>query len=214
MYHVLNRGVGRMRLFRKAADFAAMEQVLADALKRTPVRLLAYCVLSNHWHLLLWPRGDGELSEFMRWLTLTHTQRWHANRHTSGTGPIYQGRFKSFPVQSDEHLLTVARYIERNPLRAGMVENVEQWRWSSLWRRCQADAALREILSDWPVQAPRDWSRWVQQPQTEGELAAVRRSVLRGRPFGEDRWARRVAEQFGLESTFRSPGRQAKTARP
>ena len=88
MYHVLNRGVGRMRLFRKAADFAAMEQVLEEALKRTPVRLLAYCVLSNHWHLLLWPRGDGELSEFMRWLTLTHTQRWHANRHTSGPGRL------------------------------------------------------------------------------------------------------------------------------
>jgi len=101
-------------------------------MQRTPVRLLAYCLLSNHWHLLLWPRADGELSEFMRWLTLTHTQRWHANRHTSGTGPIYQGRFKSFPVQSDEHLLTVARYIERNPLRAGMVEHVEQWQWSSL----------------------------------------------------------------------------------
>ena len=116
----------------------------------------------------------------MRWLTLTHTQRWHANRHTSGTGPIYQGRFKSFPVQSDEHLLTVARYIERNPLRAGMVENAEQWQWSSLWRRCQADAALCEILSDWPVEAPGDWSRWVQQPHTEAELEAVRRSVPAG----------------------------------
>ena len=150
----------------------------------------------------------------MRWLTLTHTQRWHANRHTSGTGPIYQGRFKSFPVQSDEHLLTVARYIERNPLRAGMVENAEQWQWSSLWRRCQADAALCEILGDWPVEAPGDWSRWVQQPHTEAELEAVRRSVRRGRPFGEDNWARRVAKQFGLESTFRSPGRQPKTAQP
>jgi putative transposase len=193
-----------MRLFRKAADFAAMEKVLEDALRRTPVRLLAYCILSNHWHLLLWPRADGELSEFMRWLTLTHTQRWHANRHTSGTGPIYQGRFKSFPVQSDEHLLTVARYIERNPLRAGMVENVEQWQWSSLWRRCQADAALCEILSDWPVQAPRDWSRWVQQPQTEAELQAVRRSVLRGRPFGEDHCGRFRGGRFrGRRTQFK-----------
>ena len=161
VYHVLNRGVGRMRLFRKAADFAAMEKVLEEALKRTPVRLLAYCILSNHWHLL-----------------------------------------------------TVARYIERNPLRAGMVGSVEEWQWSSLWRRCQADAALREILSDWPVEAPRDWFRWVQQPQTEAELEAVRRSVRRGRPFGEDRWARRIAMQFGLESTFRSPGRQPKTMQP
>jgi putative transposase len=108
VYHVLNRGVGRMRLFRKAADFAAMEQVLEETFHRTAIRILAYCVMSNHWHLLLWPREDGELSEVMRWLTVTHTQRWHANRHTSGSGPIYQRRFKSFPVQCDEHLLTVA----------------------------------------------------------------------------------------------------------
>ena len=142
VYHVLNRGVGRMRLFRKAADFSAMEQVLGEAVQRTRTRLLAYCLMSNHWHLLFWPREDGELSEVMRWLTVTHTQRWHANRHTSGTGPIYQGRFKSFPVESDDHLLTVARYVERNPLRANLVEHAVDWQWCSLWRRCQGDAAI------------------------------------------------------------------------
>jgi len=108
VYHVLNRGVGRIRLFRKAADLAAMERVLEEAFERTGIRILAYCVMSNHWHLLLCPRAFGELSEVMRWLTLTHTQRWHANRHTSGSGPIYQGRFESFPVQSEEHFLAVA----------------------------------------------------------------------------------------------------------
>jgi putative transposase len=159
-----------MRLFRKAADFAALEKVLEETFQRTGIRILAYCIMSNHWHLLLWPREDGELSQVMRWLTVTHTQRWHANRHTSGSGPIYQGRFKSFPVQSDEHLLTVARYIERNPLRAKMVDDARAWQWSSLWRRCQGDPALRAILSDWPVEIPRDWASWVQQPQTEAEL--------------------------------------------
>ena len=213
VYHVLNRGVGRMRLFRKAADFAAMEQVLQEAVERTGTRLLAYCLMSNHWHLLLWPRKEGELSEVMRWLTVTHTQRWHANRHTSGTGPIYQGRFKSFPVQSDDHFFTVARYIERNALRSEMVERAADWPWCSLWRRCQSDPALRAILSDWPIDIPVQWAANVEQPQTEVELEAVRLSVARGRPFGDDTWARRTAKRFSLESTFRPQGRPRKESR-
>src|SRR5713101_412578 len=95
--------------------------VLNRAHARTPIRILGYCLMPNHWHLVLWPRDDGQLSEFMRWLTVTHTQRWHAHHHTAGTGPVYQGRFKSFPVQSDEHVITVCRYVERNPLRANLV---------------------------------------------------------------------------------------------
>jgi len=98
-YHVLNRAVARERIFRTARDYEAFERVLREAKERLPMRLLAWCVMPNHWHLVLWPRGDGDLSEFMRWLSVTHTQRWHAAHHTSGTGPLYQGRFKSFPIQ-------------------------------------------------------------------------------------------------------------------
>ena len=106
--------------------------------------------MPNHWHLLLWPRTDGELSEVMRWITVTHTQRWHAHRHSSGTGPVYQGRFKSFPVQTDEHFLTVARYVERNALRAKLVERAENWKWSSICRIARRDAKHADFLSPWP----------------------------------------------------------------
>lgn len=126
-YHVLNRRVGRLPLFEKPADYAAFEKVLQEAVERTRIRIAAYCLMSNHWHLLLWPRHDGELSDVLRWITVTHSQRWHAHRHTAGTGPIYQGRFKSFPVKTDEHFLTVARYVERNPLRARLVDRAEAW---------------------------------------------------------------------------------------
>ncbi|HUG92188.1 MAG TPA: hypothetical protein VML55_15210, partial [Planctomycetaceae bacterium] len=85
--------------------------------------------MPNHWHLVVWPAGDGDLSEYMRWLTVTHTQRWHAAHHTSGTGALYQGRFKS------EHFLTVCRYVERNALRANLAGSAEAWRWGSLWQR-------------------------------------------------------------------------------
>src|SRR5438105_15248968 len=123
VYHMLNRADGRLPIFQKDGDYAALERILAEALAQVPgMRLLAYCAMPNHWHLVVWPQHDGDLSEYLRWLTVTHTQRWHAHHHTSGTGPLYQGRFKSFPVQEDEHLLALCRYVERNPLRANMVK--------------------------------------------------------------------------------------------
>jgi putative transposase len=93
VYHVLNRAVGRLRIFAKERDFEAFEEVITQAKERMPMRVLVWTVPSNHWHLVLWPRRDGDLSEFMRWLTVTHTQRWHAAHRTAGSGPLYQGRF-------------------------------------------------------------------------------------------------------------------------
>src|SRR5262249_23193729 len=110
--------------------------------EEVPTRLLAFCLMPNHWHLVLWPEQDGELSRYLHRVTMTPTQRWHAHHHTTGTGPLYQGRFKSFPVQADEHLLTVCRYVERNPLGAGLVRRAEHWRWSSLWH-CTQGARFR-----------------------------------------------------------------------
>ncbi|HWP41498.1 MAG TPA: transposase, partial [Tepidisphaeraceae bacterium] len=159
LFHVLNRAVGREKLFRKDSDYAAFEQIIEQVHRRLPTRLLSYCLMPNHWHLVLWPREDGELSEFLRLVTVTHTQRWHAHYQRVGTGPLYQGRFKSFPIERDEHLLTVCRYVERNPLRGGLVERAELWPWSSLWKRTNQQPQQVPWLTwpgDWPVEAPRD----------------------------------------------------------
>ena len=131
LYHVLNRANARITLFEKDEDYAAFERVLDEAHAREPLRLLGYCVMPNHWHMVVWPKrgGDRQVSEFLRWLTVTHTQRWHAHYHTSGSGHLYQGRFKSFPIESDEHLYAVLRYVERNPVRANLIERAEAWRW-------------------------------------------------------------------------------------
>jgi putative transposase len=213
IYHALNRAVARLPLFQKDADFEAFERVLALALQKQPTRLLSYCVMPNHWHMVLWPHAEGELTAFLRWLTHTHTMRWHAHYHTAGTGHLYQGRFKCFPVEADDHLYTVLRYVERNALRANLVKRAEDWRWSSLWRRSCKDPTQRAILADWPVQEPADWVRHVNQAQTEAELTALRGSVVRGRPFGSDLWSRRTAKRLGLEYTLRPRGRPQKNGK-
>jgi len=174
------------------------------------MRLLAYCVLPNHWHLVLWPRENGDLSAFVGWMTLTHTQRWHAHRQSVGSGHVYQGRFKSFLVESDEHLWAVCRYVERNALRAGLCHRAEQWRWSSLWRREFGDVESRKILSKWPVDVLKDWVRRVNRAESRRELEALRRCVNRGQPFGSEDWVDRMTRRFDLDSVFRSPGRPPK----
>jgi putative transposase len=211
VYHVLNRGNGRRQIFSKDRDYEAFERILDEALQHVPgMRLLAYVLMPNHWHLVVWPRHDGELSDFGHWLTLTHTQRWHAHYHDVGSGHLYQGRFKSFPVAADEHFLTLCRYVERNPLRAGLVKSAADWRWGSLCGRAQASEGVLARLSNWPVPRPADWPDHVNAAQTEVELASLRRSVQRGQPFGGEGWTARTARRMGLESTLRPIGRPRK----
>jgi len=210
VYHVLNRANARMTIFDKADDYAAFVRVLEEAVQRTPMRLLAYCVLPSHWHLVVWPAEDGDLSRFVGWLTLTHTQRWHARRQSTGSGHVYQGRFKSFPVQDDEHFWTVCRYVERNALRANLVRRAEAWPWGSLHRWAQGSVKEKALLAAWPLRRLAGWVEAVNAPQTEAELSAVRRSVHRGCPFGETTWSAAMVRRLGLESTIRPRGRPKK----
>lgn len=210
VYHVLNRANARMTIFEDEEDYEAFEKVLAEAVERTETRLLAYCVMPNHWHLLVWPREDGELSRFVGWLTLTHTQRWHAHRNSTGSGHVYQGRYKSFPIQDDDHFYTVARYVERNAARAKLVRRAEQWRWGSLYRWLRGSAEDKALLSSWPLSRKANWVEHVNDPLTEAEMAAVRRCVNRGCPYGNGSWVDRTVRRLGLESTLRPQGRPRK----
>ncbi|MBS0209391.1 MAG: transposase [Planctomycetes bacterium] len=210
VYHVLNRANARMTIFDDEADYEAFEKALWEAVERTKTRLLSYCVMPNHWHLVVWPRQDGELSRFVGWLTLTHTQRWHAHRRSTGSGHLYQGRFKSFPIQEDDHLYTAGRYVERNALRARLVRRAEDWRWCSLFRWLRGSAEDKALLASWPVPRKASWTEYVNAPQTEAELLAIRRSVSRGNPLGDESWSDRAVRRLGLESTLRAQGRPKK----
>jgi putative transposase len=202
-YHVLNRGNGRATVFHQAGDYAAFLDLIAAADKRLPIRILSYALLPNHFHLVLWPHEDGDLSRWMQWLLTSHVRRYH--RHYQGTGHIWQGRFKAFPIERDEHLLAVLRYVERNPLRAGLVERAEDWPWSSIaWR---TKGMRPRMLSKWPIPCPSNWLEHVNSAQSPAELVSLRKSVARGTPFGCEEWVERTASKLGLESTLRERGR-------
>ncbi len=205
VYHVINRANGKLRIFHKDGDFLAFEQILAEGIARFGMRLCGYCIMDNHWHLLLWPKRDGDLSDFMRWVTLTHVQRFHASHGTVGIGHLYQGRFKSFPVQDDGHYLTVMRYIEANPLRAGIVERASDWLWSSLAIRKGAESPFE--LSEGPVELPSRWEKLVSDPMDWEHDEVLQQSMRRGAPFGEQQWRAVAVKKLGLESTVRPRGR-------
>ena len=208
----LNGAVARLPLFQKDDNYDAFERVLIEALDKHPIGLLAFTVMPNHWHFVLWPEHDDDMIEFLRWLT--HTQRWHAHYHSAGTGHLGQGRYRAFPVQENDHLYTVLRYVKRNALRAGLVKRAENWRWSSLAHRCAGDLdPIHTRLHRWPVPFPRDWDERVNRAETEAELEAVRRSVERSQPFGSETWQKRTAKTLNLVYTIRKLGRRKKPAK-
>jgi putative transposase len=205
-YHVLNRGNGKRTVFHKDGDFAAFSKLLVQAAERVRIRLLAYCLLPNHFHLALWPYQNGDLSSYMGWLLTAHVRRYHQHYHS--TGHVWQGRFRAFPIQEDAHLLTVLRYIERNPVRAASVERADGWRWSS--------AAPRQVgmpvLNAGPVPRPEGWLDYVNTPQTEAEVESLRECIRRRRPFGAASWMEMTARRLGLEASLRPRGRPKKPA--
>ena len=206
VYHVLNRGNNRQCIFRKPADYAAFVKLLIEGKQRASVDVLGLCLMGNHWHLVLIPKSDSDLAAYLSWVTNTHVKRYRAHyRNTSGH--LYQGRFKSFVVEEDSYLLTLLRYVEANPLRAKLVERAQDWRWSSLG--CDAKTA-RELLSEWPVDRPTNWTVLVNRGVPASELEMIRTALKRDRPLGRIEWVKAMAKRLGLAHTLRPRGRPRK----
>ena len=204
VFHVMNRGVRKLRLFKRPGDYRAFLQVVGEAQERIPLRCLSYCLMPNHFHLVLWPSTDTQLSTFMAWLTTTHSKRWHAWRQTTGTGHVYQGRYKSVPVSEDMHFLRLCRYVERNAARASLVERAEAWPWSSLAQRVGRGSPIS--LTEWPVDRPPDWIDLVQF-EADADVNEVRQAIRRGSPFGPADWQEKIAARLQLDSSLSPVGR-------
>jgi putative transposase len=163
--------------------------------------------MHNHWHFVIWPEYDNQLSEFMHQLTTTHACRWRTFHETVGYGHLYQGPFKSFPVEEDGHFFALCRYVERNPVRANLVNDAALWTWGGAWAYENQSSTWTFPLSDWPLARPPEWRQRVNEALTGPELKAIRACAHRGRPYGTSVWQRKVACTLGLEHTLRKPGR-------
>ena len=132
LYYVLNRGNGCAEIFHEPEVYAVFERILAEGWAAYSVKPFCFQLMPNHWHRGLQPAVDGELSQFVRWISATQTMRYLAHYLTSGQGHVYQGRFKGFPSQDNDHVLTFCRYVKRNAVRARIQQHVEDWRWGLL----------------------------------------------------------------------------------
>jgi len=214
IYHALNRGNARQRIFRKDEDYDAFIQVVGEGLQKYDVELFSFTLMPNHWHLVVRPGKDGELGRMLRWVTATHTLRYHSHNHTRGEGHVYQSRFKSFPIQDDAHFYVVCRYVERNALQAKLVAKAELWKHGSLYRWNLPSEPKPKVLSPWPIARLPNWIARVNQALTAKELKALRTSVQRGQPYGDSTWIEETANKYNLWSTLRPVGRPKKVQEP
>jgi putative transposase len=202
-YHVVNRGNNRAKVFHKPEDLSAFVTTIADACEYRPMRVLSYCVMPNHFHLVLWPLHDLDLSRWMQWLLSAQVRRYH--RDHGGSGHVWEGRFRCFPIQPDHHLLSVMRYVESNPVRAKLAKRAENWRWSSLGYGPDRIQLFKPAPA--PIKRGRNWLEKVNTPFPPAELQRIRQSVNRGTPLGTDPWVQETAALLGLESSMRPRGR-------
>ena len=210
VYHVIGRGLKPKPMFRSTEDYQEFDRTLAQAVDRFESRLLAFCVLPKHWHLVLIPRKDGDLSRLMAWLMTTHSARWHTKPRRSGTGGLYERRFRSFPVQDDMMLLNIIHFVESHPLRASLVELLDDWPWSSLVRRSIERPLSGPLLSSPPVPLPLDWSHRLSLAMSVEKLDEIKHCIQRSCPYGEAEWVQKTAARLNLESTLRPRGRPKK----
>ena len=210
VYHVIGRGLKPKPMFRSTEDYQEFDRTLAQAVDRFECRLLAYCMLPKHWHLVLIPRKDGDLSKLMAWLTTTHSARWHSKPRRAGTGGLYERRFRSFPVQDDTKLLDIIQFVEAHPRRTSIVKLLDDWPWSSLTRRGTGTPPLGPLLSSLPVPLPMDWSQQLNLAMSAETLDEIKHCIERSCPYGDKVWVQKTATRLNLESTLRPRGRPRK----
>ena len=211
VFHAINRGAKRDRLFDDPQQYDAFENLLLAAQRDVQIPIYAYCLMPNHWHLVVAPQRDGDLSKYLHIVEMTHAQAWNEAHNAVGQGAVYQGRFRAIPVQCDVSFLRVCRYVERNPVRAGLVTDARDWKWSSLWRRVHG--WHREFLQEWPVPRPEPWLDFiggVKGAESDAELREIRRSVRASVPYGTQAWREEAAARFRMPSTERPRGRPKK----
>lgn len=205
-----NRANGRLQIFNKDEDYRLFEQLLIETKEIFAMRILAYEIMPNHFHLVLYPRNDGDLGLFMHRLSNAHTRKVHARTHTNGSGHLYQGRYKSFLIDKDSYLYAVIKYVERNAVRAKLARHCEDWQWGSAWRRIYGTVEQKKLLEQKSFQLPDNYVEWIDSGERADDLNTIRSSVNKGIPYGKQQWVEKMVSKYHLDSALKSPGRPKK----
>ena len=203
VYHVLNRACERRAIFTKPCEYGALLRLFELGCVRVPLRILAYCIMPNHWHLLVWPAADRAISAYLHWVTTLHSLQYRRSNGAVGYGHVYQDRFHCFPIETTAYYFQAMRYIEANALRSGLVIRAEDWPWSSAFERSHG----QNLTVPGPLPLPTDWLTFVNQRPEIDELTNLRTSVGTDRPYGSIDWAVRTAITHNVGHKLRPPGR-------
>jgi putative transposase len=180
VYHAVNRGNDRKIIYHDSRDYMSFTALMMEGAQRFPVRIFGYCLMPNHFHLLLEPCEENALSDFMEWVTGRYACGLRRRTETVGHGHVFQRRFWSAPVNGENGFLMVLRYIERNPVRGNLVPVADLWPWSSYVGR----AARHKGLCALPCELPTTWAEMVHTIEDEKVLQSIRSALVRspGRP--------------------------------
>ena len=208
-HHIVQRGNNRQDVFFAPADYRAYLDVLHEQSQRFGLRVLAYCLMTNHIHLVAVPAGEESLARAIgrtHWLFSRSINRLHGR-----SGHLWQNRFFSCPLDAD-HLLHAARYVERNPVRARMVRLPWRYRWSSAAAHT-GEGEPHEVLdmAGWRrLFRPAPWKKMLQEAEDESIVDRLRRCMHTGRPLASDRFIARLEAKFGLRLRANPVGRPRK----
>ena len=206
--HVLNRGDHRETLFHKPGDFRAFLKAFRDTALQIPMRLLAYCIMRNHFHFVLWPHDGEDLPRFMHLLMATHISSYIRHYPPPSPGHLYQNRYTNGLIEPGRSLIAVIRYVEANALAAGIVRRAEEYPWASA--SAYATDEGRPEIADWPIERPKDWLTLLNLRTPAQELKRIQQTAARGAPYGCQDWTKRVIRAYNLEHTVRQRGRPSK----
>ena len=182
--HVCNRSAAQIKIFHSAADYVRFETCLKEMLEKFPLRLFAFCIMPNHWHLLIEGDSGQEVTQGLHWLGTTHAIRLRKDTGSIGRGAVYQNRFRAYPIQRNGAFYRVAHYIERNPVDASLCPQPEKWLWSS----ASPEKATNLTLADWPISKPSNWAKTIQNPLDEVVLGQIHSHEILQRPYGDPEW--------------------------
>ena len=202
-HHVTQRGNRRQTTFFKPADYRAYMKMIAGEKDKAEVEIWAYCLMPNHTHLVVVPRSALSLSMLFKEAHRRYTRR--INEREGWRGHLWQERFHSFPMD-EEHLIAAVRYVERNPVRAGLCGSVEDWQWSSVHAHCRREDDL--LVSVAPMlERIRDWHAYVAANDSDTFVGRFRRHARSGRPAGSKPFIDELEKRTGRRLHKRRPGR-------